>query len=494
MKKTAWFKKAWERLQPRDTDDIFIFNEQQGNRAVALTIVVTEAVYLVVLLFNLLGLFKGKALTAAIIDGILFQLIPLTIYTLFGPGKPWMKNVLLGSLTLSLAIIDAQLTYKTALLMVIPIVISIRYFSKITTLRVAVFTAVIFALSAIWGAVHGILDVNIIDLPQNFTLFIGHRLVEALEFMGLQRSMLIRNTPLLSYLPKLLLYVIVAYASVQSAARGHQMILEQRRISRVDAELSMAHDIQQSILPDPACAYKDRSEFDIFATMEPAREIGGDYYDFFLVDDDHLCLVIADVSDKGVPAALFMMSSRSMIKSEAMRGCSPKGLLESVNRLLCENNPSKMFVTVWIGILEISTGKLTCANAGHENPFIRAGGGTFRVLRDKHGVMVGVTKKAQYTEYTLELSQGDAVFVYTDGVPEANDAAGKMYGTERLKAVLNQAEKESPEEILRSVRSDVNAFVNSAKQFDDMTMLCLLYRGTECTASALFRRATPEAG
>ena len=475
---TTWFKRAWKRIQPRETDDIFICNEQQGNRAVALTIVVTEAIYIVTLVLNILGLFEGKALTVAVIDGIIFQLIPLTIYTAFGPARPWMKNVLLVGLTLSLAIIDAQLTYKTALLMVIPIVISIRYFSKVTTLRVAIFTVIIFAFSAIWGATHGIFDVNIIDLPQNFTLYIGNRLVEALEAMNLPGSMRIRNTIVLSYIPKLLLFVIVAHASVQSAARGHQMILEQKHISRVDAELSMAHDMQQSILPDPACAYKDRSEFEIFATMEPAREIGGDYYDFYMVDDDHLCLVIADVSDKGVPAALFMMSSRSMIKSEAMRCGSPKDLLESVNRLLCENNPSKMFVTVWIGILEISTGKLTCANAGHENPFIRGCDGVFRMLRDKHGVMVGVTTKAKYTDYTLELSPGDAIFVYTDGVPEANDAAGKMYGMERLETALNQTAGASPEGILRAVRSDVDAFVNGAKQFDDVTMLCLAYRGT----------------
>ncbi|MBO6094408.1 MAG: serine/threonine-protein phosphatase [Oscillospiraceae bacterium] len=486
MKMTAWFKGTLERMRPQDIDDIFILNEQQGNRTVALTIVVTEAIYIITLLLNILGIFKGRALTVAMTEGIIIQLIPLAIYTVFGPGKPWMKHVLLGGLTFSLSIIDGQLTYKTALLMVIPIVVSIRYFSRITTLRVAVFTVILFTLSAIYGAVHGILDVNIVDLPQNFTLFIEKRLVTALKSLNLPESMLIRNTILLSFFPKLLLYMIIAYASVKSAARGHQMILEQKRISRVDAELSMAHDIQQSILPDPACAYADRSEFDIFATMEPAREIGGDYYDFFMVDGDHLCLVIADVSDKGIPAALFMMSSRSMIKSEAMLGSSPKDLLESVNRRLCENNPTKMFVTVWIGILEISTGKLTCVNAGHENPFIRSRGGAFRVLRDKHGVMVGVTEKAKYINYTLELSPGDTIFVYTDGVPEANDAAGKMYGMERLEIALNQAPKESPEEILFSVRSDVNAFVNGAKQFDDMTMLCLVYRGIGYTTGKSF--------
>ena len=160
MKMTAWFKGTLERMRPQDIDDIFILNEQQGNRTVALTIVVTEAIYIITLLLNILGIFKGRALTVAMTEGIIIQLIPLAIYTVFGPGKPWMKNVLLAGLTISLSIIDAQLTYKTALLMVIPIVVSIRYFSRITTLRVAVFTVILFTLSAIYGAVHGILDVD----------------------------------------------------------------------------------------------------------------------------------------------------------------------------------------------------------------------------------------------------------------------------------------------------------------------------------------------
>ena len=201
MKMTAWFKGTLERMRPQETDDIFILNEQQGNWTVALTIVVTEAIYIITLLLNILGIFKGRALTVAMTEGIIFQLIPLAVYTVFGPGKPWMKNVLLVGLTLSLSIIDAQLTYKTALLMVIPIVVSIRYFSRITTLRVAVFTVILFTLSAIYGAVHGILDVNIVDLPQNFTLYIEKRLVTALESMNLPESMFIRNTILLSFLP-----------------------------------------------------------------------------------------------------------------------------------------------------------------------------------------------------------------------------------------------------------------------------------------------------
>ena len=202
-------------------------------------------------------------------------------------------------------------------------------------------------------------------------------------------------------------------------------------------------------------------------------------YDFFLIDDDHLCVLIADVSDKGVPAALFMMSAKILIKYRAQMGGTPGEILTEVNAEISKNNKSKMFVTVWMGILDVRTGAITCTNAGHEFPFIRDGEGVFRVLRDKHGLLAGVVGKAKYTDYELTLMPGDAIFVYTDGVPEANNAAGEMYGMERLEAALNRTDGQSPEGILRVVRSDVDAFVDGAKQFDDLTMLCLEYRGAE---------------
>ena len=464
-------------LQPVETKDIFFKNEQQGNRAVARTIIVTQCIFIVTLLLNLLGVFSGRALTMAAVLGIIFQMIPLTAYMIFGPGKRWMKTVLLGSMVLVMAAIDAQLTYMTALLMAIPTVISIRYFSAKTTSRVAVFTAFAFAASAVWGATHGILDVNIVDIPQGTTLYIEERLVTALEGMGLSDSMLIMNTLLLRYLPRLFLFIIIAYASIHSAARSHRMILEEQHHSRVNAELSTAYEIQQSILPDPVTFLPERTEFDIFASMTPAREIGGDYYDFFMVDDDHLCLLIADVSDKGIPAALFMMSSKGMIKSEAMQGRSPGKVLESVNKLISGNNPKHMFVTVWLGLLELSTGKLTCVNAGHEYPIIKHPGGDFELFKDRHSMFVGGMDIAKYREYELALEPGAKLFVYTDGLAEAIGEEEEQFGTDRIVDVLNKNPKGSPQELLDIVRNEVEDFVQGAEQFDDLTMLCLEYKG-----------------
>ena len=250
---------------------------------------------------------------------------------------------------------------------------------------------------------------------------------------------------------------------------------------RISTELSMANRIQESMLPHVFPPYPDRKEFDIYAVMNPAREVGGDFYDFFMIDDDHLCVVMADVSGKGVPAALFMMISKTILQSCAMLGQSAGGILAKTNEALCSKNQVEMFVTVWLGILEISTGKMTCANAGHEYPavFSEAESGHYSLLMDKHGLVIGGLDGVRYKEYELQMKPGDKLFVYTDGVPEATDRNEQMFGTDRMLQALNENPEASPKETLDAVRRAVDAFVGDAEPFDDLTMLCLKYRGKE---------------
>ena len=246
---------------------------------------------------------------------------------------------------------------------------------------------------------------------------------------------------------------------------------------RVSTELNMATQIQEGMLPNIYPAFPERHEFDIYATMEPAREVGGDFYDFFLVDDDHLGMVMADVSGKGVPAALFMMASKIILANNAMMGKSPAQILADTNAAICSNNRMEMFVTVWLGILEISTGKLTAANAGHEFPVLRRAGGGFELYKDKHGFVIGGLEGMKYQEYEIQLSPGDKVFVYTDGVPEATDGENRMFGTDRMLDALNASLESPPEAVLHAVHQAVNEFVQEAPQFDDLTMLCMEYLG-----------------
>ena len=250
---------------------------------------------------------------------------------------------------------------------------------------------------------------------------------------------------------------------------------------RISTELSLANRIQAAMLPTIFPPFPNRSEIDIYAVMDPAREVGGDFYDFFLIDEDHLGLVMADVSGKGVPAALFMMVSKIILQSCAMLGRSPAEILMKTNEAICSNNVEQMFVTVWVGILELSTGRLKAANAGHEYPVIKHKNGGYELYKDKHGLVVGCLSNAVYSEYELLLEPGSKLFVYTDGLPEAMGGKdGKeMFGIDRMLAALNEEPDDDPQKTLEHIRGVLAEFVGSAEQFDDLTMLCVEYRGKE---------------
>ena len=248
---------------------------------------------------------------------------------------------------------------------------------------------------------------------------------------------------------------------------------------RIGAELNMATAIQASQLPRLFPAFPNRPEFDIYATMDPAKEVGGDFYDFFLVDDDHIAMVLADVSGKGVPAALFMMVSRVLIKSHLQSGESPAQVLAAVNNQLCDGNDPGFFVTVWLAVLEISTGRGVAANAGHEHPALRRAGGEYALVVYRHSPAVAVMDGISFREHSFELHPGDSVFVFTDGVSEATNAEEELFGTDRMLDALNRQPDADPMTILRNVKEDIDAFVGDAEQFDDITMLCLKYVGPD---------------
>ena len=246
---------------------------------------------------------------------------------------------------------------------------------------------------------------------------------------------------------------------------------------RIGTELELAEKIQASMLPHVFPPFPARKEFDIYASMDPAKEVGGDFYDFFLVDENHLAMVMADVSGKGIPAAMLMMITKTILQSVAMLGKTPGQILGKTNEALCSNNPEGMFVTVWVGMLDISSGILTAANAGHEYPAIKRANGQFELFKDPHGFVIGGFDDEYYHEYTLTLQRGDQIFLYTDGVPEASQADRKMFGTERMLLALNEDPKADCVQVLKNVRRAVDDFVQDAEQFDDLTMMCLEYKG-----------------
>ncbi len=248
---------------------------------------------------------------------------------------------------------------------------------------------------------------------------------------------------------------------------------------RIGAELNIATQIQADMLPRIFPPFPERKEFDIYATMRPAKEVGGDFYDFFLLDNDHIAMVMADVSGKGVPAALFMVIAKTLIKNRALldKKFSPAEILTDVNNQLCEGNEVELFVTVWLGILQISTGKGIAANAGHEHPAIKRKNGRYELIKYKHSPALATMQGIRIKEHDFYLNPGDSFFVYTDGVTEATNKDIKMYGTDRMLDALNSLPNPDAKTLLENVRNEIDKFVEDAPQFDDITMLGFKYLG-----------------
>ncbi len=246
---------------------------------------------------------------------------------------------------------------------------------------------------------------------------------------------------------------------------------------RLGAELNVATKIQAEMLPRVFPPYKNHPEIELFASMTPAKEVGGDFYDFFMVDDDHFAFTVADVSGKGVPAALFMVIAKTLLKDAVFSFKTPAEIFAHVNNTLCEGNESGLFVTCWLGILEISTGKLTFANAGHTAPVISKNG-EVSFLRTKPNLMLAAMEGLPYKNHEIFINPGDKIFVYTDGVTEACDSENQLYGDDRLLSVLKKEEPKSfsPKEILDFINSDIEDFVSGADQFDDITMMAMFFK------------------
>ena len=476
------FRAYLERIKERYTaDELFRANEVEANGLAMKYLIVNAVIFLLVHAGVTAGIFPVTgAIFPALIRCFAWTVILYLISKKVNQDAWWLKYLLLISVTLMYSWLDSILTHKVAILMVLPVLCSSRYFSKRTTVKTALITWVIFLLSAIQGGLTGWINMNDVRLP------VGSVIVDKGVWLGsgieetLDRVQYTKDTLLFSFVPKSLMFLLATLVCVNIAEQGRKMVEKQRKLSensaRMETELRMATQIQEGMLPNIYPPFPERREFDIYGTMNPAREVGGDFYDFFLVDEDNLALVVADVSGKGVPAALVMMAAKIILANNAMMGLSPAQVLAATNSSVCASNPEEMFITVWFGILEISTGRLTAANAGHEYPVLKQGD-RFELFKDRHGLVLGAMDGVKYKEYTIQLSPGDKIFLYSDGVPEATDSNNKLFGTDRMLEALNQRPESPARNILADVQEAVDEFVGTAEQFDDLTMLCLEYRG-----------------
>ena len=470
---------------PKSTENVLWDNEVKANRIMAWIMFFMFFAGIITTILTLTEVFDQPHFSYWPILMLLIEAMLLTGVILcrhFKGEAGWLKIVLFTIMIIAVSALYGMYAGSAALLMCIPVILSVQYFSKRFTLFVSLITLAAFSLSAAWGANAGLLNLNVIEYPLGTEIHLDQTtwLYLALEGIPYDRGLLVLDTLIYDFLPNMLIYLPLAAAAVFIAEHGRKLILKQQELTsktaRIETELKLAAQIQADALPCVFPAFPDRCEFELYASMDPAKEVGGDFYDYFLIDVDHLCLMIADVSGKGIPAALFMMASKAIIKSNAMTGESPAQILYNTNNALCSREQEDMFVTAWIGILEVSTGKLTAANGGHEYPALMKDG-HFDLYNDEHGMVVGAIGGIIYQDYEIQMKPGDKLFVYTDGVPEANNSERKMFGTERMVEALNENRDVTPEKMLQNMREAVDTFVGNAEQFDDLTMLCLEYKG-----------------
>ena len=255
------------------------------------------------------------------------------------------------------------------------------------------------------------------------------------------------------------------------------LLRETKEKERIESELSIATEIQASMLPCIFPPFPNVSEFDIYASMSPAKEVGGDFYDFFMIDENHLAVVMADVSGKGVPAALFMVIGKTLIKDYSNFGSSLGEVFTKVNDLLCESNKEELFITAFEGVIDLRTGEMEFVNAGHEKPIVyHKDEDTWEVYQTRAGFVLAGLEGIQYRSGTMNLKKGDRLFLYTDGIPEAVNPLKEQYGMDRLVQILKENSTTELEQMLKNIRADVDKFADGAEQFDDITMLCMEFK------------------
>ena len=476
--------KRFEEEFIRTTDTLWE-NEIAANLFVASSMLGTVAVVALMWLANYIGIMDvdPSFMKSISLTSIVELLIPAGLCYYFKGRKKWLKIVMLLTYTIVCSRIESVMTYAVPLIMACPVVMSIRYYSRPICVSTAILTVMLSGLASYYGIKQGqgLMDANYVRFFEGAVLQLGNgSLKDAIRQSGMvDFSKSWTAYMLRAYTPKLLMYLMIAAVCVEISKRGRIAIFSQqaetRKSEKIATELNLASSIQANMLPNIFPAFPEYSDFDIYATMTPAKAVGGDFYDFFMTDEKHLAMVIADVSGKGIPAAMFMVIAKTLIKDHSQLGLSPADVFSRINDLLCEGNEAGLFVTAWMGVLDIDSGELVYANAGHNPPVVMLDG-KVSYLRSKPGFVLAGLEHYKFTQQTLKLHKGDKIFLYTDGATEATNSNEELYGEERLISCLRSLGKDaSCTQALRAVRADIDAFVKDAEQFDDLTLLAFDY-------------------
>ena len=455
-------------------------NERDANHYTVRCLMFAAGVTVLIWILNLLDFFAvdDVLMNVAMPIGIGLMMIPLFLERFSKIPSNILRYVLFLFFVLAIAILAVAMPRHLVVAWALPIVLACHYYSP-SFARFALITTLIMMLIALYAGMYlGEWENNILDFHEPIDgVMERHAYIMARKEEGRD---LLKIAFEFYFLPRAgILWVLYLICSTLSK-RTHSLLVKQAEAvgetERISAELDVANHIQTSMLPNLFPAFPERKEFDIYATMTPAKEVGGDFYDFFMVDDRHLAIVMADVSGKGVPAALFMVIGKTLIKDHTTPGRDLGQVFSEVNDILCESNSEGLFITAFEGVLDLDTGEFVYVNAGHDAPYVCRKNGAYEHLAVKSGFVLAGMENTKFSEGKTTFGEGDKLFHYTDGVTEATNAYNELYGKERLSLVLNNNKGLTPKETLSSVKADIDNFVGEAPQFDDITMLCVEYR------------------
>ena len=471
---------------PDEVKKLFWDNEIESNILIAKIELIFAILFLTYLLLLIFGFFDADVFDQNQVPILSLVVIISTINSIVTFRLKGENNILkfinIFSLSISIALCNLLFSYIMPILIVLPVVLSSRYFLKWFTRTTAIITGLLWLISTYIGEFFNIawVDLNFYELPEgsiikvvppslyDSIIALGINVESRMEYMWTRFSI------------EISFYIIVSIVSVGLAECGRRLIykMANERLDkmRLSTELSIASKIQLDMLPNSFDLKPKKDEFNLSASMSPAKEVGGDFYDFFYIDENHLALIMADVSGKGVPAALFMATAKTTIKNIALNSSlkTTSSILSKANNTLCRGNEEGFFVTVWMGIIDIRTGKGIATNAGHENPIIKRNNKDFELVKYKHSMALGVFPDINFEEHEFTLNKGEILLVYTDGIPEAINKEEEQFGEDRMIESLNNSVKSSsdPQKTIDSLKEATKIFANGAEQSDDITILC----------------------
>ena len=462
-----------------EQNDLFTHNEEQANKYSALCLLVAAGIATVMWLLNVLGFFivDDLSMNISMSIGVAFLLVPYLMVRSQKFSGPWLKYVLMICFLMGLGAMSAVLSIQTILVWACPIILSCHYYKPKFTIFSFVGALLFMLVSFLISIYIGVWDANIMHSDQALNQ-VSQR-VAYITAKAQSGDNIPARAMSFYYLPRAVILLVTTIISTMLSTRTHRLLVKQsditRKAARISAELSVGSRIQMSFLPSME-DFQNQQEFRISASMTPAKEVGGDFFDCFMVDPRHLAIVVADVSGKGVPAALFMATSKTILKEHTRPGMDLGQVFTETNRLLCESNSEELFLTAFEGVLDLDTGEFQYVNAGHEIPFLFHKDGSFEPFKIRPGFVLAGMDGIKYKSGSIYLQDGDKFFQYSDGVTEATDRSNQLFGMNRLQNSLNSCRHLEPEAILKAVKADIESFQKDAPQFDDITMLCLEFR------------------